>query len=78
MEMPVKNWSSMESEKSYELFLIEHMDFLLEEARGERAQNLVAIARLLADNGIDRYSGICIGIDKEKSVFEYGPPIVRY
>ena len=54
------------------------MDFLLEEARGERAQNLVAIARLLADNGIDRYSGICIGIDKEKSVFEYGPPIVRY
>ena len=62
----------------YELFLIEHMDFLLEEARGERAQNLVAIARLLADNGIDRYSGICIGIDKEKSVFEYGPPIVRY
>jgi hypothetical protein len=49
----------------YENYLIEHMDFVLMEANGERADNALRIAALLARYGLDDFSGICISVDKE-------------
>lgn len=77
-------WLFDESERAIrpmnqEHFLIEHMDVLLMERRGEAAETCLAIAQLLWKYGLqDWLGGFCIDIDPEKGVVGGHPLQVRF
>ena len=60
-------------ESDYGFWLMEHIDVLLTEVRGERKANCIDIARLLAFYGLEDFNGICFGVDKETRTIDYGP-----
>ena len=61
-----EEWEKEFRSYHYEDFLIEHMDVIMIDAKGERWQNAFNIACLLARFGLVDFQGCCITIDKEK------------
>ncbi len=60
----------------YEDWLIDHMDVMLMNSRGEKAENEVRIAALLARYGLDDFHGLCIHVDKEtRTVIAHSPQV---
>ena len=64
--------------EEHEDYLIEHMDVMMFDSSGERFENELRIAALLAHYGLDDFFGYCLSIDRENRTINGHKPNLMY